>query len=125
MLEDLFSIEIQDYRVHLNGGTNVRYVNLDNAATTPPFKAVQRAVDSYLQSYGSVHRGAGVKSQVSTDLYEESRNVIRHYVNAPDDTYVLYTSNTTGAMNAAAYFFSFLEGKIAVSDIEHSSSWLP
>jgi len=28
-------------------------------------------------------------------------------------------------MNAAAYFFSYLEGKVAVSSIEHSSSWLP
>ena len=38
---------------------------------------------------------------------------------------MLFTGNTTGAMNSAAHFFSFLSGKVAVSAIEHSSSWLP
>ncbi|MCL7931718.1 aminotransferase class V-fold PLP-dependent enzyme [Halomonas llamarensis] len=120
-----FSEDIQAYEVTLTNGAVVRYVNLDNAATTPPFQSVQSAVDSYMQGYGSVHRGAGVKSHVSTDIYEASRDTIRKFVNAPDNSYVLYTANTTGAMNAAAYFFSFFEGKVAVSDIEHSSSWLP
>jgi cysteine desulfurase len=101
------------------------YVNLDNAATTPPFKKVERTVSDYMISYGSVHRGAGAKSKISTDIYEETRNVIRNFVNAPDDSYVLFTGNTTGAMNTAAYFFAQLKGKVAVSAIEHSSSWLP
>lgn len=103
----------------------INYVNLDNAATTPPFKVVQDGVDKYLESYGSVHRGAGTKSKVSTDVYENSRDVIKKFVNAPKDSYVIFTENTTGAMNATAYFFSFLKGKVAVSAIEHSSSWLP
>ena len=120
-----FSDDIQSYKVKLSSGAEVRYVNMDNAATTPPFQCVQEAVTTYMHAYGSVHRGTGSKSQVSTDLYEASRDTIRKFVNAPDDSYVLYTANTTGAMNTAAYFFSFFEGKVAVSDIEHSASWLP
>lgn len=122
---DLFAPEILDYTVETKDLGAVSYVNLDNAATTPPFRAVQERVNAYLASYGSVHRGAGTKSKVSTDEYEASRDVIKRFVNAPDDSYVILTPNTTSAMNAAAYFFSFLAGKVAVSAIEHSSSWLP
>lgn len=120
-----FSDKILDYAVGTTDLGNIRYVNLDNAATTPPLKRVSDAVDDYLVSYGSVHRGAGTKSKTSTDTYETSRDTIRKFVNAPKDAYVIFTGNTTGAMNAAAHFFSFLKGKIAVSAIEHSSSWLP
>lgn len=121
----LFSDEIINYQVKLSNGQYIKYVNFDNAATTPPLANVQRKVDEYLSEYGSVHRGAGTKSIISTDKYEETREVIKDFVNAAKDSYVIYTSNTTGAMNCAAYFFSFLEGCVAVSGIEHSSSWLP
>ncbi len=123
--EDLFSKDILDYQVDTSKFGKVNYVNLDNAATTPPLKAVEDGLKEYLNAYGSVHRGAGTKSKISTDIYEHSREVIKNFVNAPNDAYVLLTKNTTDAMNVAAHFFSFLKGKVAVSSIEHSSSWLP
>lgn len=123
--KNLFSAEILDYQVDTTKYGKTNYVNLDNAATTPPLEAVEKGVQNYLLSYGSVHRGAGTKSKISTDVYEKSREVIKDFVNAPKDSYVLLTENTTEAMNVASYFFSFLKGKVAVSAIEHSSSWLP
>ncbi|OGH88353.1 MAG: hypothetical protein A3J93_04850 [Candidatus Magasanikbacteria bacterium RIFOXYC2_FULL_42_28] len=123
--QELFSAEIINYPVDTEKLGKINYVNLDNAATTPPFKCVEEGVKKYLESYGSVHRGAGAKSIVSTDIYEQSREYIKTFVNAPADSYVMFTGNTTGAMNMAAYFFSFIPGKILVSEIEHSSSWLP
>ncbi|MBU0597973.1 aminotransferase class V-fold PLP-dependent enzyme [Patescibacteria group bacterium] len=123
--EKLFSKDALYYQVETDQLGKVSYVNLDNAATTPPFIAVQTGVDDYLKTYGSVHRGAGTKSKISTDVYEQTRQVIKKFVGAPENFYVLFSGNTTGAMNTAAYFFSFLDGKVAVSEIEHSSSWLP
>jgi len=123
--KELFSSEILDYQVETVKYGKTNYVNLDNAATTPPLKVVEDGLREYLRSYGSVHRGAGTKSKISTDMYEDSREVIKEFVNAPADSYVLLTENTTEAMNVASYFFSFLKGKVAVSAIEHSSSWLP
>ncbi|MEI8339294.1 MAG: aminotransferase class V-fold PLP-dependent enzyme [bacterium] len=121
----LFSKEIIDFQIKSKRLGLTKYVNLDNAATTPPFLSVEKAVKDFFVSYGSVHRGAGVKSKISTSLYEESRQVIKDFVGAPKDSYVLFTGNTTGGINTLAYFFSFLTGKVAVSSIEHSSSWLP
>lgn len=123
--EQLFSKDVLHYQVETKQLGKVDYVNLDNAATTPPLIAVQQGVDEYLKTYGSVHRGAGTKSKISTDVYEQTRQTIKEFVGAPENFYVLFSGNTTGAMNTAAYFFSFLDGKVAVSEIEHSSSWLP
>jgi cysteine desulfurase/selenocysteine lyase len=123
--EGLFSERIQNFMVDTSTLGRTRYVNFDNAATTPPLRAVEQAVETFMEQYGSVHRGAGTKSQLSTDAYEHSRSVIKDFVNAPGDSYVIFSNNTTGGMNMLAHFFSFLPGKIAVSAIEHSSSWLP
>ena len=100
-------------------------IHLDSAATTPPFLYVENAVADFFQNYGSVHRGAGRKSKLSTSLYEQCRDVIKNFVGASGDDYVVFTKNTTEAMNQLAHFFSFLPGKVAVSNIEHSSSSLP
>lgn len=123
--KNLFTSQILNFPVKTSRLGRTAYVNLDNAATTPPLKAVEIGIKKYLVSYGSVHRGSGIKSKISTDVYEESREVIKNFVKAQNDSYVLFTKNTTEAMNVAAYFFSFLNGKVAVSAIEHSSSWLP
>lgn len=123
--KSLFSQEVLNYEVETEQLGNVSYINLDNAATTPPFLSVKEGVDKYLNCYDSVHRGSGTKSKLSTDIYENTRQIIKDFVGAPENSYVLFTGNTTGAMNTAAYFFSFLDGKVAVSEIEHSSSWLP
>lgn len=120
----LFRSEITEFKIKTTRGI-VRYINLDNAATTSPLKCVEETVSKYMESYGSVHRGSGYKSKKSTDVYEKSRDIIKSFVNAPEDDYVIFTNNTTGGMNTAAYFFAQLSGKVMVSAIEHSSSWLP
>lgn len=102
-----------------------RYVNLDNAATTSAFKFVEEAVQSVLISYGSIHRGSGQKSKISTDGYEQARGIIGEFVGATSEHYVLFTKNTTEAINHAAALFAGIPGKVLVSDIEHSSNLLP
>jgi len=102
-----------------------RYVDLDAAASTSPLPAVEDAVRAFLAEYGSVHRGSGRHSKLSTDAYDHARRVIRRFVGAGEEDYVLFTGNTTGAMNVIAHHLSFLRGGVAVSSLEHSSSLLP
>ena len=61
----LFDTRILNYMVKTKRFGKVPYVNLDNAATTPPFLSVEKGISEYLRSYGSVHRGAGTKSKIS------------------------------------------------------------
>ena len=120
-----FTVKCLNFKVTLLNGKKVRYVNLDNAATTSPFKKVKEKVDSFLDIYGSVHRGAGQKSKISTIEYEQAREIIAKSVGANKDYYVILTKNTTEAINHAAELMHFVEGKVLVSDIEHSSNLLP
>ena len=49
------------------------YLSCDAAASTAAFPSVLAAVEDFLPWYSSVHRGAGYKSQRSTDAYEAAR----------------------------------------------------
>jgi len=55
-------------------GTRRRYINFDNAASTPALKAVRDGIDRFLDYYSSVHRGTGFKSQLATWAYEQARH---------------------------------------------------
>ncbi|NQV91859.1 aminotransferase class V-fold PLP-dependent enzyme [Candidatus Woesearchaeota archaeon] len=120
-----FTHNCLNFKVTLLNGKKVRYVNFDNAATTSPFKKVKENVDKFLDVYGSVHRGSGQKSEISTNEYENARDFIAKSVGADKDYYVILTKNTTEAINQAAELFHFMKGKVLVSDIEHSSNLLP
>jgi len=89
-------------QVPLVTGEHVRFANLDNAASTSALRAVQEAVDEFLPWYSSVHRGAGFPSQVSTAAYTAAREVVRTFVGGRADDTVLFTRNTTDALNLLA-----------------------
>ncbi len=91
-----------ELEVPLVTGETVRYANLDNAASTSSLVAVERAVSELLPWYSSVHRGAGFASLVSTDAYSASREVVRSFIGAREDDSVLFTRNTTDALNLLA-----------------------
>jgi selenocysteine lyase/cysteine desulfurase len=85
--------------VPLVTGERVPYANLDHAASTPSLVAVRNAVDRLLPWYSSVHRGAGFASEVSTRVYEQARNAVRGFAGAAPDAAVIFTRNTTDALN--------------------------
>ena len=122
---NLFNNKSLNYQVKLSNKKRVKYVNLDNAATTTPFLNVEKGIIEELQEYGSVHRGVGIKSQISTKKFEATRETIKKFVNAKKEDYAIFVPNTTVGINQLAYFFANIKGKIIVSDIEHSSSLLP
>ncbi|MDH4274561.1 MAG: aminotransferase class V-fold PLP-dependent enzyme [Gammaproteobacteria bacterium] len=124
-LRPLFDVKGLDYTVKLTDGRDVRYVNLDHAATTMPFLEVKNFINEWFNSYGSVHRGEGQKSVSTTHQYDATRERICKFVGARADNYVIFTKNTTESINQAAALWARYPGKVLVSDIEHSSNLLP
>ncbi|MBD2415343.1 aminotransferase V [Nostoc calcicola FACHB-389] len=124
-IKPLFTDESLSFMVKTLNGNYVKYVNLDNGATTTPFASVKQYVDQMLDTYGSVHRGSGQKSVITTQEYDASRNMIRDFVGSSSQNYVIFAKNTTEAINGAATLWAKKPGKILVSDIEHSSNLLP
>ncbi|MFB9307609.1 aminotransferase class V-fold PLP-dependent enzyme [Agromyces hippuratus] len=84
------------------GGRFVRHVNLDVAASAPALEVVAQQVTRVLPYYASVHRGSGYPSQLSTSLVEDARLAVARHVGARDDDLVVFTRNTTDALNLLA-----------------------
>jgi cysteine desulfurase/selenocysteine lyase len=104
------------------------YTNLDNAASTPPLKAVQQAVDDFLIYYSSVHRGTGFKSQLSTHVYEQTRHIVMDFVGADPAVHTcIFGKNTTEAINKLARRFPFdgARNVVLTTAMEHHSNDLP
>lgn len=115
-------------QVPLDNGRYVTYVNFDNAATTPPLKSVLESINNFAPWYSSIHRGKGYKSQLSSDIYESSREVILNFVkaDAEKDT-VIYVKNTTEAINKLSFRLCNREKKCIIisTGMEHHSNDLP
>ncbi len=110
--------------VPVAGGRTVTYANLDYAASAPCLEAVRDAIDEALPYYSSVHRGAGYASQVTTDRYERARETVRRFVGAWRRDAVVFTRNTTDAMNLLAH--ALPRGTtVVVFESEHHASLLP
>ncbi|MHB8452101.1 MAG: aminotransferase class V-fold PLP-dependent enzyme [Mycobacteriales bacterium] len=108
----------------LVGGGEVVGLNLDYAASAPALRAVRDAVEAFLPWYSSVHRGAGFKSQVSTEAFEWARGEVAAFVGArPDDT-VIFTRNTTDAINLLATALP-LDALVITFASEHHANLLP
>lgn len=117
-----------DKMIPTEGGKLVKEINFDNAATTPPLKTVLKEVQKFAPYYSSYHRGTGYKSQLSSALYEYSKNIVLDFVGG-DKTkdVVIYVKNTTEAINKLANRLNFKnEGAVVLSTtMEHHSNDLP
>jgi cysteine desulfurase / selenocysteine lyase len=103
------------------------YINLDNAASTPPFKKVVEAINRFLPYYSSVHRGTGFKSRLSTVAYDQAHEIIARFVGAnPETNAIIFGKNTTEAINKLAFRFPLADDAVVIStQLEHHSNDLP
>lgn len=99
-------------------------INLDYAATTPALRAAADAVLGLLPAYGSIHRGGGARSRISTDAYESARATVGEFVGCGDDHVVVFVRNTTEAINLVAASLP-RESRILCSPLEHHANLLP
>jgi len=111
----------------LLGGARRQYVNLDNAATTPPFRGVMDQVNGFVNWYSSVHRGAGFKSYLSTELYERCRQIVLDFVGgSPSHHTVIFCCNTTDAVNYLCRRLKLRDDELVLTTLmEHHSNLLP
>ena len=109
------------------GGGCRPYVNLDDAATTPVFAAVWKRLSQVLPLYGSVNRGAGYKSLLSTRFIEEAKTAIFSFCDASTEDDVLqFGVNTTSCVNhLARRLCADSKPTVLVSELEHTSNLLP
>jgi cysteine desulfurase/selenocysteine lyase len=105
-------------------------VYLDNAASAQKPKAVLDRLDrAYTSEYANVHRGLHYLANAATEAYENARDLVRAFVNAPRREEIIFTRNATEAINLVAYTFGRERiqagDEIVLSIMEHHSNIVP
>ena len=105
-------------------------VYLDNAATSQkPRQVIQALVDYYEQTNANIHRGLHTLAEEATDAYERARGKVARFIGASGADEILFTRNTTEALNLVAYTWAvdnIREGdEIVISTMEHHSNIVP
>lgn len=122
--EPLLAVEGADLHVPLVTGDHRRLVHLDYAASAPALRFVADTVAGLLPWYSSVHRGAGFTSTVSSELLEAARLSVAAFVGARADDTVVFTRNTTDALNLLARALP-VGTTVLTLDVEHHANLLP
>jgi len=105
----------------------VPLVYLDNAATSQKPNAVLDAMrDYYEQHNANVHRGIHTLAEEATALYEGAREKVARFVNAGSAAEIVFTKNSTEALNLLAHVLPFGAGdEVVVTEMEHHSNLVP
>ncbi|PKO93907.1 MAG: aminotransferase class V [Betaproteobacteria bacterium HGW-Betaproteobacteria-1] len=102
----------------------------DNAATTQkPQVVIDRISYFYQHENSNIHRAAHELAARATDAYEEARESVRRFINAPSSDNVIFVRGTTEAINLVAKSWGkkhLGEGdEILISHLEHHANIVP
>ena len=105
-------------------------VYLDNGASAQkPQAVIDTITNAYSNEYANVHRGLHFLSNAATDAYEAAREKVRAFLNAGSVNEIVFTRNTTEAINTVAYGWAMAHLKegdeIVLSIMEHHSNIVP
>ncbi|MHA7881114.1 MAG: aminotransferase class V-fold PLP-dependent enzyme [Saccharospirillum sp.] len=103
---------------------------LDNAATTHKPDAVIEAMSRcYRESYGPVHRGLYPLAEQASQGYEQARQRLAQFLDAPAGSELVFTASATASINLVAQGWAAPRLKpgdeIWVSRLEHHANYLP
>ena len=127
-------MRIQDIRKKFPALSQTVYgkplVYFDNAATAQRPESVVRQMESLaLGTNANIHRAVHKLAADATEEYENTREVVREYINAGSRKEIIFTSGTTGSINLVAFSFGEVfvgEGdEIIVTEEEHHSNIVP
>jgi len=105
-------------------------VYLDNAATSQKPQAVIDALKHYYEHMNAnIHRGIHTLAEEATQAYEEARDLVAEFIHAQSREEVIFTRNTTEAINLVAYAWArdnlYPGDEVIVSIMEHHANFVP
>lgn len=105
-------------------------VFLDSAASAQKPRPVIQAMSHAMETqYANVHRGLHWMSERTTDAYEGTRDAVARLLNAPSRDEIVFTRNTTEAINLVAHCYGrgiMKPGQaVVISAMEHHANIVP
>ena len=109
---------------------NSELVYLDSAASAQkPLCVIDKIHDLYSNNYSNVNRGVYKLSQILTDKYENSREIVKNFLNANLSSEIIFVRGATEAINLVANTVGKLNirknDEIILSRLEHHSNIVP
>lgn len=102
---------------------------LDSAATSQMPTPVLEAINHYYQTmHANVHRSTHTLGNRATDAFEEVRQKVAQFIQAPSAQNIVFTKSTTDGLNILAQGLADLINpgdEIVVSIMEHHSNLVP
>lgn len=110
--------------------SNSNTIYLDNAATSQkPLSVIEAIEEYYKEKNANPMRGLYELSVISTEAYENARQKVATFINAPKTENIIFTRNASESVNLIAYSYGmeFIseDDEILVSITEHHSNLLP
>ncbi|MBS1003785.1 aminotransferase class V-fold PLP-dependent enzyme [Acetobacter thailandicus] len=104
-------------------------VFLDSGASAQkPASVIDSMVHTMRTQYANVHRGLHWMSERATEACEAVRDQVAAFLNAPSRDEIIFTKNSTEAINLVAYSFGALlkPGQaVVISEMEHHANLVP
>ena len=127
-MKDL-SIYREDFPILKRKINNNDLIFFDNGATTQKPIQVIDAISDYYKNYNSnIHRSVYTLGDESEKIYEESKHLVKEFINANSHEEIIYTSGTTESMNFIARIIEqdVEDGdEIILTYMEHHANLIP
>ena len=105
-------------------------VYLDSAnSSQKPKQVIDRLSSFYQTEYSNIGRSVHSLAVKATNRFEETRDIVKNYINAKHREEIIFTKGATESINLVASSFgdSFINkgDEIIVSELEHHSNYVP
>ena len=125
-----FKTIIKDFPILNRRINEKKLIYFDNAATSQKPKVVIDALSNfYSNTNANIHRGVHTLSMESTYLYDEAKDKIAEFINAPNSNSIIFTRGTTESLNLIADSWGQSNLKepdnIVITELEHHSNIVP
>jgi cysteine desulfurase/selenocysteine lyase len=120
----------QDFPILAQKVHGKKLVFLDSAASAQKPRAVIAAMSQAMETqYANVHRGLHWMSERTSEAYETVRDKVAALLNAPSRDDIVFTKNTTEAINLVAHSYGrgvMKAGQaVLISEMEHHANIVP
>ena len=125
-----FKTIIKDFPILKRRINENKLIYFDNAATSQKPKVVIDTLSNfYSNNNANIHRGVHTLSMEATYLYDEAKEKIAEFINAPNNNSIIFTRGTTESLNLIADSWGQSNLKesnsIVITELEHHSNIVP
>ena len=105
-------------------------IYLDSAnSSQKPKQVIDRVLKFYTKEFSNIGRSVHSLAVSATNRFEETRDLIKNYINASSTEEIIFTKNATEAINliAATYGSKFINkgDEILITELEHHANYVP